>query len=162
MEPRFSNKELLTVALVCAGFVILTIVGLALVGNFFNVSSAAGGTGAVAHSVGVWMALVGVLVIGFGLFFTATELVVPRKVSSYEEGGVKGLDLPTGVVKEIAEALKSLKGAAAVLFVGLVLVAMSGVVAWQTAEAGSENTTTSEGRTRDTNARDRTATTNSN
>ncbi len=161
MEPRFSSKELLTVALVCAGFITLAIIGLGVVGNVFNISSAAGGAGAVANSVGIWMALVGVLVIGFGLFFTATELTVPKKISSGGEE-VETSGLPTGAVKEIAEALKSLKGAAAVLFVGLVLVAMSGVVAWQTAEAGNDNTTTSEGRTRDTNARDRTGTTNSN
>ena len=135
MEPRFKKEELRLVAMACAGFILLAIAGLVVVGNIFNITAAAGGTGSVANSVGVWMALVGVVVIGFGLFYAASELTVPKAVSSGGDEPGQAEGVPPSAVKEIAEALKSLKGAAAVLFTGLVLVAMSGIVTWQTAEA---------------------------
>ncbi|MGH8924466.1 MAG: hypothetical protein ACRDWA_07520 [Acidimicrobiia bacterium] len=150
MEPRCKNEELWKVAIACAGFMVLAIAGLVVIGNIFNVSTAAGGTGAVANIVGIWMALVGVVVIGFGLFYAGSELTVPKAPASEGEGLES---VPPGVVKEIAEALKSLKGAAAVLFAGPVLVAMSGVVAWQTAEAGNGDSAQV---TQTTRSRDRT------
>jgi hypothetical protein len=152
MEPRFTNAELWRVALACVGFVALAIAGLMATGNMFNISTAAGGTGAVANSVGVWMALVGVVVVGFGLFYTASELTVPTKTPTDR---IEIDSVPPGVVKEIAEALKSLKGAAAVLFVGVILVAMSGGVTWQTAESGNAGATSRTDPTRDTTGRTR-------
>jgi hypothetical protein len=146
MEPRFSTKQLRMAALASVFFVILALGGLALIGDLFNLTTSDAAS-AVVNSVALWMGVVGILVLGFGLFFVAAEMSVPKASA----------DVAAATPKRVSFR-KAAGGAAAALVVGMVLVAMSGVVAWQSSDTGSDRTN-NEGRTRDTAGRDRTTTT---
>jgi hypothetical protein len=139
LEPRFDGKQLRSIAgaLGAVLVVLLVVAWLAAksLGLFETTARGENLTRVLGNTVAVWLALAGVVVLFIGTFAALADLRKPRLTTPAPPagGGLQPTGLATQAIGAVAEGLgkafANLKGAAAIIVAGLVLLVMSGLIA---------------------------------